>query len=150
MCIISTFFSESVQSSMNGIYVSYAYPCPSAVSMQYICSVSAVSTACALDRPAVHEGYHLKSTMYFVLKYPLKCSEVCFEVQRSAYFAALGLHCRRTRDRPFYLLRNSLICLEWGSQAYTRKGCTPVNFFLPTMRTPHSFVICSCIYMHFY
>ncbi len=34
--------------------------------------------------------------MYFMLKYPLKCSEVCFEVQRSAYFAALGLHCRRT------------------------------------------------------
>ncbi len=30
------------------------------------------------------------------LQYPLKCSEVCFEVQRSAYFAALGLHCRRT------------------------------------------------------
>ncbi len=40
--------------------------------------------------------YFKRSTMYFVLKYPLKCSEVCFEVQRSAYFAALGLHCRRT------------------------------------------------------
>ncbi len=70
------------------------YPCLSAVSLQYICSVSAVSTACALDRPAVHKGYHLR--YHFVLKYPLKCSEVCFEVQRSAYFAALGLHCRRT------------------------------------------------------
>ncbi len=32
------------------------YPCPSAVSLQYICSVSAVSTSCALDRPAVHKG----------------------------------------------------------------------------------------------
>ena len=61
-------------------------PCPSAVSLQYICSASAVSTSCALDRPAVHKGY------------PLKCSEVCFEVQRSTYFAALGLHCRRTWD----------------------------------------------------
>ncbi len=91
-------------------------PCLSAVSLQYICSVSAVSTSCALGRPAVHKGYHLKSmlghvrkintssevqyfkrsTMYFVLKYPLKCSEVCFEVQRSAYFSVLGLHCRRT------------------------------------------------------
>ncbi len=40
--------------------------------------------------------YFKRSTMYFMLKYPLKCSEVCFEVQRSAYFAALGLHCRRT------------------------------------------------------
>ncbi len=41
--------------------------------------------------------YFKRSTMYFVLKYPLKCSEVCFEVQRSTqYFAALGLHCRRT------------------------------------------------------
>ncbi len=83
--------------------------------MQYICIVSAVSsTSCPLDRPAVHKGYHLKSmnsacpvhntsgkvqyfkrsTMYFMLKYTLKCSEVCFEVQRSAYFAVLGLHCR--------------------------------------------------------
>ena len=39
----------------------------------------------------------LKDTsMDFALKYPLKCSEVCFEVQRSAYFAILGLHCKRT------------------------------------------------------
>ncbi len=52
--------------------VQEAYPCPSAVQ------------------------YFKRSTMYFVLKYPLKCSEVCFEVQRSAYFAALGLHCRWT------------------------------------------------------
>ncbi len=34
----------------------HAYPCLSAVSLQYICSVSAVSTSCALDRPAVHKG----------------------------------------------------------------------------------------------
>ncbi len=33
-----------------------------------------------------------------VLKYPSKYSEVCFEVQRSAYFTVLGLHCRRTWD----------------------------------------------------
>ncbi len=37
------------------------YPCPSAVSLQYICSVSAVSTSCALYRPVVHKGYHLKT-----------------------------------------------------------------------------------------
>ncbi len=82
--------------TLNGIPVTLVSghrtnPCLSAVSLQYICSASAVSISCALDRPAVHKGYHLKS-MYFVLKYPLKCSELCFEVQRSAYFAVLGLH----------------------------------------------------------
>ena len=41
--------------------IEFDIPCPSAVSLQYICSVSAVSTACALDRPAVHKGYYLKS-----------------------------------------------------------------------------------------
>ncbi len=44
------------------------HPYPSAVSLQYICSVSAVSTSCALDRPAVHKGS--------AVKYVLKCSEV--------------------------------------------------------------------------
>ncbi len=38
--------------------------------------------------------------------YPLKCSEVCFEVQRSAYFAALGLHCRRTWVSMQYILNS--------------------------------------------
>ena len=31
-----------------------------------------------------------------------KCSEVCFEVQGSAYFAALGLHCRRTWVKTYF------------------------------------------------
>ncbi len=43
--------------------------------------------------------------MYFVLKYPLKCIEVCFEVQWSAYLAVLGLHCWRTWVHP--IRRNS-------------------------------------------
>ncbi len=80
-----------------------AYPCPSAVSLQYICSVSAVSNSCALDRPAVHKEYHLKmskseqcmsSTLYFkwsaVLqeKYYVFRAEVSFEVQGSMFWSA--------------------------------------------------------------
>ncbi len=53
-------------------------PCPSAVSLQYICSVSAVSTSCALDRPAVHKGYYVQKDLKVKheVKYVLKCSEV--------------------------------------------------------------------------
>ncbi len=80
-----------------------------AVSLQYICSVPAVQyftctrqTCSAWGIPfKQYAGVcqeNLKSTMDFALKYPLKCSEVVFEVQRSAYFAVLGLHCRRTWD----------------------------------------------------
>ncbi len=84
-----------------------SYPCPSAVSLQYIWSVSAVSTSCALDRPAVHKGYHLTgiaglvhvndldlTTLYFkwsaVLqeKYYILCAEVSFEVQWSTFWNA--------------------------------------------------------------
>ncbi len=56
------------------------------VRLQYHCSIFAAYLQSVLH---VH---------WTDLQYPLKCSEVCFEVQRSAYFAALGLHCRRTWD----------------------------------------------------
>ncbi len=59
-------------------------PCPSAVSLQYICSASAVSTSCAMDRPAVHKGKF--KNLEGPVKYPLKCSEVCFEVRTSLHW----------------------------------------------------------------
>ncbi len=90
--------------SVASLYWTYTYsvhcPCPSTVSLQYICSVSAVSTSCALDRPAVHKGYHLKSeqcmssTLYLkwsaVLqeKYYVLRVEVSFEVQGSMFWSA--------------------------------------------------------------
>ncbi len=61
------------------------------VRLQYHCSIFA-----AYLQSVLHVHWTDLQCMYFVLKYPLKCSEVCFEVQRSAYFAALGLHCRWT------------------------------------------------------
>ncbi len=79
---------------MNFSYWYSYYPCPSAVSLQYICSASAVSTSCALDRPAVHKGYHLKSMLGHVRKIKLQekyyvlRAEVSFEVQWSRFWSA--------------------------------------------------------------
>ena len=68
---------------------------PSAIEVSHKKCLS-LNSACPVHYTSSEVQYFKRSTMYFVLKYPLKCSEVCFEVQRSAYFAALGLHCRRT------------------------------------------------------
>ncbi len=59
------------------------------VRLQYHCSIFA-----AYLQSVLH--VHWTDLQCIREKYLLKCSEVCFEVQRSAYFAALGLHCRRT------------------------------------------------------
>ncbi len=70
---------------------------PRAIEVSHTIFLS-LNSACPVHYTSSEVQYFKRSTMYFVVKYPLKCSEVCFEVQRSAYFAALGLHCRRTWD----------------------------------------------------
>ncbi len=58
------------------------------------CKVSFFECAVYLQGICSSAVLHMHwDTMYFALKYPLKCSEVCFEVQQSAYFTVLGLHC---------------------------------------------------------
>ncbi len=86
--------------------------------------------------------------MYFVLKYPLKYSEVCFEVQRSAYFAVLGLHCRRTWE--MYYTKAYAYCYRLGS-----RYCSPlvtagsdVGQILLTLGAPSSsHAFCLCVLM---
>ncbi len=68
---------------------------PSAIEVPHKKCLS-LNSACPVHYTSSEVQYFKRSTMYFVLKYPLKCSEICFEVQRSSYFAVLGLHCRRT------------------------------------------------------
>ncbi len=80
-----------------------------------------LDSACPVHYTSSEVHYFKRSTMYFVLKYPLKCSEVCFEVQRSAYFAVLRLHCRQTWVCMLYAYRST--CNSQGN-AYMHEQVT--------------------------